>query len=72
MNVEKIVKDLLQLYYEYFLYDDFEDLDDTSKLDILTELEDELEMHIPTSIYHSNPSEREFVELVCSLYEGGL
>jgi acyl carrier protein len=70
MNIEEEIRKILDLYYNYFKYEDFEEVDSLSKMDILTELEDEYEANIPLSVFDSNPDEETFINLVAESIRG--
>lgn len=70
MSKREQIVDIVESMLDYFEVDSYDDLDSLMQMELVTELEDCLDLTIPISIYNSGRLGRKaFIDAILEIYE---
>lgn len=72
MTKREQVKEIVDSMLDYFDADSFDDLDNSMLGDLVTELEDCLEIELPLQILDEELTRKQFIDVVLQVYEDSL
>lgn len=69
MNKRERIAEIVDSMLDYFEVDSFDDLDSLMQMDLITEIEDCLDINLPLSLLDHEFTRRQFIDAVLGIYE---